>query len=39
MYAENHREKKSLAELTNFIFSVGASKEKMSRTGLKLKKN
>jgi len=37
--AENHREKRSLAELMSCIFDVAANTEKMSRTGLEPKKS
>jgi len=37
--AENHREKRSFAELMSCIFNAAANTEKMSRTGLKLKKS
>jgi hypothetical protein len=36
---KNHREKRSLAELMSFIFNAAASTEKISRTGLGLKKS
>jgi len=37
--AENHREKRSLAELTSCIFNAAANTEKMSRTGFERKES
>jgi len=37
--AENHREERSLTELMSCMFNAAANTEKMSRTGLELKKS
>jgi len=37
--AENHRQKRSLAELMSCIFNAAANTEKMSRTGFALKES